>query len=216
MFKYLCAPLFLLVMIGIWLKDAPLSLLLENSDSPLEYEIECIDFLQQPDGITCGPTSATMVLHYFGHDVSLDQVRQATRTDWFKYKDQKIGMTIPDCVVEGLRQFGLYAIKRIGDINDIKSFVSKDHPVIVLLRSGEKTWHYVVVIGYTKTEIIIANPSGGQREILQEDMFKRSWSFDTDMEGNITGGPWKKILDAADVYGHTYIVTDDKRGVLLF
>jgi hypothetical protein len=47
------------------------------------YEIQGIDFLIQPDEITCGPTSATMLLNRYGKHVTVHDVEGKTKTQWF-------------------------------------------------------------------------------------------------------------------------------------
>lgn len=206
MIRYIAPAAFLFALIIVWLQQVPL-------DFAPSHEIQGFPLLEQPDGITCGPTSATMVLQYYRKQVDLDDVRKATKTDWFVYKGSRIGMTVPEYLASGLQQLGVSAKKRVGNLNNIKSLVSQDRPVIVLVRSDRTRWHYVVVIGYNDHEIIIADPGWGRRRVLPTNQFLGAWAFETDMDGTAMGKAdlVQQLLHWTDVVGNTYIEVKDER-----
>ena len=131
---------------------------------PSFYQIEDFNYLLQPDGITCGPTSAAMVLNRYGKDVSIDEVKAETKTQWFKRQDEAIGMTSPEYIPIAMKHFGLPASLKRGYINRLKCYVSQGKPCVVLLRSGEILWHYVVVVGYDENSVFVADPGSGHCE----------------------------------------------------
>ena len=147
-----------------------------------------------------------MVLHFYGKNVTLDQVRKVCWTDLFEYKGKKVGGTHPDRVAPALTRFGVSATKKVGWVDHIKYHVSHGRPVIVLLRSGAFLWHYVVITGYTEDEIIYADPGSGARETIKTDIFKTAWSFDTDMDGVKTNNILKEIFH---IDGNVYFVKDE-------
>ena len=153
---------------------------------PETHQIEFTTLVTQPDGITCGPTSVTMVLKRYGKDVELDAVKSKTKTEWFKYGRQPVGMTSPDMIPVAMKEFGVPARLRYGTVDQLKYFVSTNRPVIVLVRSGQTTWHYVVVVGYTKDDLTTADPGSGQIEKISLKNFLGAWDFTTDMHGNST------------------------------
>ena len=153
---------------------------------PETHQIEFKTLLEQPDGITCGPTSATMVLNRYGKDTKLDDVKAKTRTEWFKYGRQPIGMTSPEMLPIAMKEFGVPAKMKRGSIKELKHYVSTNRPVIVLVRSGQTTWHYVVVVGYTKDDFTIADPGDGKIDKIKLEHFKSAWDFTSDMGGNST------------------------------
>jgi hypothetical protein len=155
----------------------------QSYNYPPQYEIEGFRFVEQPDHITCGPTSALMLLRRYGKEVELAEVQSQTKTKWLTYKGEPIGLTSPDYISRAVSYFGVSAHLRHGDLSQLKYLVSQRKPVIVLLRSGKLTWHYVVVIGYTHETIITADPSGGYRDELPVKHFLGAWTFLTDMEG---------------------------------
>lgn len=154
----------------------------QQYEYPSSCELDFV-FIKQPDQITCGPTSATMLLKSYGIDASLEDVKNKTKTEWFKYDGNSIGMTSPEYIPIALKSYGLSARKTRGSIRKVKNLVSQGRPPIVLVRSGAKTWHYVVVIGYTEESVIVADPGHGQRREMTTDAFVGSWDFSTNMKG---------------------------------
>jgi len=154
---------------------------------PDHYLIDDFPLVEQPNQITCGPTSVYMTLLYYRKDVTLNEVITNTKTQWFSYKKNPIGMTEPFGIIQSLRNYGLNPAIQSGDIAWIKYYIGKNKPVIVLVRSGKKVWHYMVAIGYTENEIIFANPATGKEKTLTLDHFLGSWSFRTDLSGKFLG-----------------------------
>ena len=185
---------------------------------PDNYLIEWSEFLQQPDGITCGPTSATMVLRQYGFKVEIEEVAKQTKTEWFKYRDESVGMTSPECIPDAMKHFGLPSRLQQANFNQLKYYVSRDRPCIVLLRSGESLWHYVVVFGYDEDSVFLADPgffgiSHGPRQMthglneMDTEIFLRAWSFHGDMQGNSMANNWLvSLLKSIEVYPNTMIV----------
>lgn len=174
---------------------------------PPSYEVDGFEYIEQPDNITCGPTSTLMLLKRYGKDYTLDEVKDSTKTQWLTYNDQPIGMTSPEYLPIAMTKMGLPSLMLRGDLKRLKYYISQRRPVIVLLRSGELTWHYVVVIGYTEDVIVVADPGWGQRVEMPVENFLGSWSFKTDMRGNECGHESLVfLLKAAEVRSHTMIV----------
>lgn len=168
----------LITIISAWLT-------ISKPEAPPAYQIQGFEFILQPDDISCGPTSATMLLRMYGKDASVDQVRIRTKTDWCEYDGQQIGMTSPSYLPSALKAWGLPAKKMRGDLDDIRHYVSERRPPIVLVRTGRFLWHYVVVIGYNETSVILADPARGRR-VVPLEVFESSWNFRTDLYGNVT------------------------------
>lgn len=148
---------------------------------PSSYTVPFTFLEMQPDDITCGPTSALMVLRYYGKSPSLDEIKRKTRTVWYSRQGRDIGMTAPAYVQVALQSYGLKSILTNGDIRRLKHLVALGKPCIVLVRSGEWSWHYVVVVGYDRGFIYYANPSNGMVEGLAEVYFERAWNWRSDL-----------------------------------
>jgi len=174
---------------------------------PESYHIGDFPHLKQPDGITCGPTSCAMLLQYYGQNVTIGDAAKNAKTEWFRYQGEAVGMTSPDFVERTLKDLGVPSKLQKSDISNLKYYVSQNRPPIVLVRSGLKTWHYVVVIGYDSENLILADPAWGKERIVALDIFEKAWSFTGDLRGNQFGTDhWKLALKASDVTGHTLIV----------
>ncbi len=150
---------------------------------PDSYEVKNFKFLEQPDQITCGPTSVTMLLKTYGKDATIDKVKAKTKTQWFKWNGAAIGMTSPEMLVVAMNHFGVKSKMKKGNLDQLKYYVSQNRPPVVLVRSGRLLWHYVIVIGYNEKQIIIADPASGKREVMPVEHFIGCWSFRTDMDG---------------------------------
>lgn len=155
----------------------------ERLDHPATYEIQNFSLVAQPDEVSCGPTSALMVLKSYGISPSLTEVSAQTKTHWFQYKERQIGATTLEYIVLALRHFGIESKIMRGKIDSLKHYVSEDHPVICHVRTGRALFHYVVVIGFTEKEIIIADPGGGNRWSMPTKQFYDAWNFTADLYG---------------------------------
>lgn len=177
---------------------------------PEEYTISFNTVLAQPDDITCGPTSATMIVHHYGNKgVTVDETKALTKTVWFTYKKKDIGMTSPDYLAVALRKLGVPSQMKYGNIDTLKHDVAEGRPVIALVRSSETTWHYIVVHGFTPEKLLIADPGGGRQYEMSVSNFIGCWSWATDMDGTPCRDEYLcTLLRAAEVYPYTYIAPD--------
>ena len=156
-----------------------------NESHKDQNELKNFPLIAQPDHISCGPTSACMLLNYYGKKVNIEEVRKYTGTDLWTTKDgKKIGGTHPNFMLVALNYFKVSSKIEYGNLNKLKFYIDCGMPVIVMVRTSQLLSHYVVVIGYTQKEIIVADPGGGEREVLTNDQFKGCWNFKTNMEGD--------------------------------
>ena len=153
-----------------------------SKNTPEEHYINNLKVIHQPDDISCGPTSIAILLDYYNINKTIDDIKLYAITEWFELKDKKIGMTDPKQMEIALNKCGLKSISERGTLDRLKEVISKDKPVIVLLRSGQYTWHYVVVSGYDKNNIIIIDPIDGEIK-LDIIKFEQAWKFTHDMDG---------------------------------
>lgn len=152
-------------------------------DYPKSHEIKNFPLYDQPDGITCGPTSLKMVLEHYGENCTIEELKKKAKTELFKFKGKEIGGTAPDQMKVALDHFGVPCKLMRADMDQLKQFVSEGRPPIALVRSSRQTWHWVVVIGYTENKIITADPAGGVREVLPDEDFEGAWKFTHDLYG---------------------------------
>lgn len=158
-------------------------------DYPKSYEAKNFPLHAQPDGITCGPTSLKMMLEHYGKEHTVDELKKKAKTRLFTFKETEVGGTAPDQMEVTLEHFGVPCDLVHSDIDQLKQYVSEGRLPTALVRSSKKTWHWIVVIGYTEKEIITADPGGGVREVLSTETFEGAWKFTHDLRGRDMSTP---------------------------
>ena len=139
----------------------------------LEYPI-----VRQSTDYSCGAAVVQSILVYYGKDVREKELMT-------KLKTSKDDGTNPTRMIHFLRQQGLDVNFNKMSITDIKSYINKKIPVIVLIQAwadNEKEYdknldngHYVVCIGYTNDKIYFEDPSIFERGYLNFDEFIKRW-----------------------------------------
>jgi predicted double-glycine peptidase len=211
--KYLAIVAGVLTLLAVIFGSIP-----EHFEYPPSHTIQNFPTAQQPDGITCGPTSTTMVLQYYGKDVTLDQVKALTKTHWYGGSGKEVGMTSPDYIVRALKQYGFKAKLKNDNLDEVRYEISQNRPVIVLVRSGKNTWHYMVAIGYNEDKFVFSDPGFGQYLHIENKHFELAWNHD----GNCYGEDYridslfgkssdymKVLLRATEILPKTYIVISE-------
>lgn len=140
---------------------------------------------KQPDEISCGPTSCAMVLKYYGKSAGIGPLKTKAGTRFYEAGTRRFGMTMPGGIVNALNAYGLSASIAKGSVDEIARLVDQDRPPILLVRSGEDTWHYVVAVGYDArppTQIKLADP-GGSAYFIDAAALNGAWQFSSDLNG---------------------------------
>ena len=150
---------------------------------PESYQIQGFQTFQQPNDITCGPTSALMLLNFYNVKTNLEEIQKLAKTEWFKYKEIPVGLSTPEYLQQAIKHKGVNCSLKYGNLPLLKTAVSEGKPCVVLLRSGKSLWHYVVAIGYDQNNIIIADPGDGSIYKLPILTFESAWNFSKDMSG---------------------------------
>lgn len=161
---------------------------------PDQYKIENFPLVAQPDEITCGPASATMLLRYYGRTVTVEEVKTKTQTTWFNYKGKPVGATLPHQLKTALDAFDFDNSITQSNLDQLKYCVSQNRPPIVLLRSGKRLMHWVVVIGYDAECVVLADPGDGSQYPMDSDVFLHAWNFSGDMNGTQYGKDFYHFL----------------------
>jgi len=146
----------------------------------------------QPDSVTCGPTCGAMVLGYYGIEAGVQPL--ATECGTTVLEGLGIAMTLPEGLQRGVGQYGLTLEKRKATVQDIPSVIRTGRPVILLVRSGRKTWHYIVVTGFRDTPLAfrIHDPSGHVYWATAENI-AAIWAFSNGMMP--ISDDWRKWLE---------------------
>lgn len=134
--------------------------------------------LRQTYNYDCGAKALQSVLTYYGIKLREDYIIKSTGTS-------KSGTTIKK-LIKVAADNGLKTNSRQMTINDIKEYIKKDVPVILVLQAWtkkkkvdwENDWtdgHYVVAIGYTKDKIFFEDTSSFERTYLKYDELNKRW-----------------------------------------
>jgi len=130
-----------------------------------------VPFLPQKEE-QCGPTALAIVLHYYGARVSPDDLSREV------YRRQISGTLNLDLLLAA-RRHGFEAAASAGTEGEIKSWIDREIPVIVLLgkRADQAVFHYAVVYGYDEEAQVFTLHSARTPALrLAYDEFSRQWA----------------------------------------
>lgn len=198
--RVICIGLFAVIIIAL--------LAYKDRSHPKSFTIPFEKFEAQPDDITCGPTCGVMLLRYYGTDVKVNDLKSKTKTAWFSWNGKDVGMTAPIYLRAGIEAFGQNAVLGYGTLDRLKSLVARGKPCIVLLRSSEYSWHYVLVTGYESDVIYFANPTDGKLQACPEKDFVGAWNWTSDMYGRDCSGWVWFWLRTLEVYPYSIVYVD--------
>jgi len=147
-----------------------------------------LDFprLRQVHKYDCGAIVTQAILEYYGKDIREDKIIKLEKT--------KRGGTSIGRIIFAFRKYKLKQISGRFTISEVKKFISKGHPVILVLQAWDvknkdkwenwmevdfrkdlvkvnwsKVWkdgHYVIAIGYDKNKMYFADPGSIFKEYL--------------------------------------------------
>lgn len=151
-----------------------------------EVRLPRFPLYQQPDDISCGPTAAAMVLSYYGKESGIGPLKTDAGTRWIEAGNRRVGMTHPTGLCNAMTKRGVPAELRRGSTSDLWSYVNDERPVILLVRSGRDSWHYVVVTGYIDRgrEYWIHDPGAHAPYTRSAKVVQQAWQFSHDLNGN--------------------------------
>lgn len=152
---------------------------------------------RQSTNFSCGASSVQAVLYYYGIDIREDKLIKIFDAQSTDIVHSGID---PDTLKERLeQQWGLKVKMGTMSLEEVKSYIDKDIPVILGIQAWRnedaaieaidysksyKDGHYVVAIGYTDKHIIFEDPSIlANRGYLTFDELERRW-HDADYHGN--------------------------------
>jgi hypothetical protein len=131
------------------------------------------EFLDVPfvgqDPLLCGGAAATMVLRYWGD-------RATTPTDFAGLVDARAGGIRPDDLVVALRDRGWRTHAFAGTAADLAHHLQRRRPVVVLVATGTDRFHYVVVVGWHRDQVIVHDPRRGSFRVEPWAAFDASWA----------------------------------------
>ncbi len=134
--------------------------------------------LRQTFDYDCGAEVLQAVLVYYGREVSEEVVLKLAKTS-------KEEGTAISRILGTLEHFGLLFDKRVLTVGDLKMYIDRKIPVIILLQAWREEkidyakdfddGHWVVVIGYDDDRIIFEDPYTFERSFLVEEELNERW-----------------------------------------
>jgi ABC-type bacteriocin/lantibiotic exporter with double-glycine peptidase domain len=120
---------------------------------------------------TCGAASLTMVLRYWGGEVTHDEVaRELLEPELHGIPGSRLA--------EFARARGFEALAYKGDLFQLQDFVGKGRPLIVAWGLGRDRFHNVVVVGVEAEggAVIVNDPARGPGRRIPRGTFDKRWA----------------------------------------
>ncbi len=139
-----------------------------------------LDFPQvrQTYGWDCGAKVLQAVLTYYGIEIREEFLIKYAKSN------SKEGTSIPN-MIHTLKKFKLKLDARKLTIKDLKDYIDRKIPIIILLQawnSGNMDYtndfhdgHWVVAMGYDKNKILFEDPYSFERTFLKNKEFEERW-----------------------------------------
>jgi predicted double-glycine peptidase len=130
---------------------------------------------QEKDG--CGAASVAMVIEYWlvqqGGSVPANTTTEIQRD---LHSNRSHGIYASD-MQRYFQQNGYATFAFAGEWSDLKQHLQKGRPLIVALKPGSGSLHYVVVAGFDQDRQIVLLNDPAQRKLLKEDRsrFEQEW-----------------------------------------
>lgn len=134
-----------------------------------EFIIPEVPFYKSTDN-QCGPTSLAMVLNFLGIKISPSEISK-------EIYSKGAGGTSEFDMIFYLKKLGLKAKHYRGTLSDLKEKIKNGNPIIVMVDEGYwfyKKYHYMVVVGFNDSEIIV-NSGEKEKERIKLENFMEKW-----------------------------------------
>lgn len=138
------------------------------ADVPTSYSIEGVPLIDQGNKKWCGVGCVVMLLQFWRVDVSLDEAG-------LEIDPENDGCYTYE-LVNYLERYE-FQIYEFNSLSEVKEWLSKGHPVIVLTWTDEtkNTGHYRLITGYDEVFIYVNDPHGFTDKFTYEE-FLVLWS----------------------------------------
>jgi predicted double-glycine peptidase len=152
-----------------------------------------VTYINQGNGNYCGPACLTMVLNYWGYNVSLQNMIKAV----FNTTGNNMTM-ISTIVTYGTNFPNLTFSSFTGNILMLQNYIDSGIPVIVTqnMTVQNPIWHFRVVVGYNNQGFVVDDPYYGQCLITYSN-FDVFWhQNNTIINSTLAIYPHRTIIDA--------------------
>lgn len=130
-----------------------------------------VPFYRQEEN-ACGPAALASVASFWGQRVNLDQIRASVYV-------AKLRGTLPMDMERFMREAGFKTTSSAGTLDELKTRIREDVPVICLLDLGLGLYrrpHYVTVVGFDDMKrVIIAHDGLTANNVIEYEKFIKAW-----------------------------------------
>jgi ABC-type bacteriocin/lantibiotic exporter with double-glycine peptidase domain len=144
-------------------------------------KVKQLDFpkLRQTFEYDCGANALESILVYYGIEIREELLIKYAKTN------PKTGTTV-NHMLQTLKKYGLKFDITNMDIKDLKKYIDKKIPIILLLQAWNPKkrehydhdyhdGHYVVATGYAGTKIFFQDPYSFERTFLTDNELEKRW-----------------------------------------
>ncbi len=168
--KFHCLVIMLFAMCFAACAQRDFSALREGIEARGHY-IEGVPFYRQNED-TCGPAALAGVLAYWDKPVSLDEITTAIFVP-------KLRGTLPMDMEQYARSAGFETASSAGTLDEVKSSLRRNLPVICLLDLGIGLYrrpHYIIAVGFDDVNAVLIEHDGlRETSVMTYDAFSRAW-----------------------------------------
>jgi len=135
------------------------------------HYIDGVPFYRQQE-YACGPAALASILAYWGRPANLEQITAAVYLP-------KLRGTLPMDMENFMRDAGFETFSTAGTLEEVKSHIRAERPVICLLDLGFSIYrqpHYVTVLGFDDVNAILVVHDGSRANlVISYDAFEKEW-----------------------------------------
>lgn len=136
------------------------------------HYIDGVPFFRQQE-YSCGPAALASVLAFWGRPANLEQITASVYVP-------KLRGTLPMDMENFMRDAGFETFSAAGTLEEVKSHIRSERPVICLLDLGFGLYrqpHYVTVLGFDDVNAVLIVHDGLQaNRVISYGAFEKEWS----------------------------------------
>ena len=133
-------------------------------------QVQLLDVPYVPQsGALCGGAALAMVLRYWGEPGVLAD-------DFTALMEAGQAGIRTGALVKAVEARGWTALPLPGTAAEVEDHLAHGRPIIVLIRSGTDSFHYVVLVAWANGWVIIHDPNVGPFRAVRESEFNIAWS----------------------------------------
>ncbi len=127
-----------------------------------------VPFVAQSEAL-CGGAAVAMLARYWGRrDVSVE--------DFAGLVDPEAHGITTDALTAATTRLGWSAIAFRGTERVVREHLARGRPLIALIRDSPDRYHYVVVVGWLATQVIVHDPARAPFRTVDVEAFRRVWA----------------------------------------